>query len=103
MVTSPIHREQRADEYHTDHRRGALDGSVIRTVSPGLAVAGWATLIPVVYGAVLYVAAVAVLELVALLSGLAGFLLLFTAGMAGIAAAPSVAHWTLMRVFGSAQ
>jgi predicted phage tail protein len=70
-----------------DHHRRALDGSVIRTVSPRLAVAGRATLILVVYGAVLYVAAVAVLELVALLSGLAGVLLLFTAGMAGIAAA----------------
>lgn len=74
-------------------------GSGIQAVRPKLAVVGRGVLGLLIFGIVLYFAAIAVGETVARIPGFLGAVALFTVGMLGIAAAPSVAKWMLSRVY----
>lgn len=93
---SEVRVNDRADDYGTR----VLDARLVWDVSPKLTTIGWGTLVVVIYGTCLYAAAIVVGELVSLLPGFAGAVVLFTIGIAAIGAAPSVAHWTVTRLFG---
>lgn len=69
------------------------------SLRPVLSMIGLGTLVMAVYGTVLFAAAVIIGGLVAMVPGLAGAVVLFTVGVAAISAAPSIAHWTVIRIF----
>lgn len=99
MAIKAIPEHSRLDELD---RIAGVDGD--RSTSrlrPVLTRTGLGALGAVVYGASLFAAAVTVSELVALIPGVAGTVVLFTVGVLLIAAAPSVADWTLTRVLES--
>lgn len=73
--------------------------SWIQAVRPKFAAVGRGVLGILIFGIVLYIAAIAVGATVARIPGFLGAVSLFTVGMLVIAAAPSVANWLLSRLY----
>ena len=93
---------QKGEQFAAQERTPHVDtGRATLGVRRVLSSIGLVALTGTVYAGFLLAAVFIVGELVAYLPGLVGVVVLFTVGMLAIAAAPSVANWTLTRLLES--